>query len=88
MSEAEKTLVYVTLQPNSRSNASEKYRVTEWDQWLAYADEKASHYDYEEFASFGEAEARRDELNSGKGLHFKEIVNGSGTSKKARKRDL
>ena len=54
---------YIVLQPRSKSNKSDKFRVTKYSEWLAFAFQGVISYNYTEFDTYEEAKTAQDEMN-------------------------
>jgi hypothetical protein len=58
--------MFVTLQPHSNTNPSDKYRVVDSTAWARYVNGDANHVPFaSEFDSIDDAIRLRDELNAG-----------------------
>jgi len=49
----------VTLQPNSRTNPSDKFRVADYDEWIKYYNGDTDTYDFVEYETYEEAQDAR-----------------------------
>lgn len=54
---ADKSLVI--LQPNSKSNPSDKFRLADFDEWLDYHNGDSNEYNYVEYDTYEEAQDER-----------------------------
>jgi hypothetical protein len=54
---------FVVQQPNSETNRSDRYRVTDYEGWIKYINGASSTYAYVSFDTYAEAKAAADVAN-------------------------